>query len=65
MDVALSYKIEFQVVLGERLALDDIISVLQQNRFRLYGHVLRKEDYDWLKKRMEYKVEGANCQANR
>jgi len=26
---------------------------------RWYGHVLRKEDNDWLKKSMEYEVEGA------
>ena len=42
-----------------RLGLDDIISVLQQNRLQWYGHVLRKEDNDWVKKRMEYEVEGA------
>jgi len=30
--------------LTERLGLVDIISVLQQNRLRWYGHVLRKED---------------------
>jgi len=41
-----------------RLGLDDIISVLQQNRLWCYGHVLRKEDNDWVKKYMEYKVEG-------
>jgi len=40
--------------LRERLALDDIILVLQQNR-----HMLRKEDDDWVKKYMEYEVEGA------
>ena len=45
--------------LRERLGLDDIISVLQQNRLQWYGHVLRKEDNDWVKKRMEYEVEGA------
>jgi len=45
--------------LRERLRLDDIISVLQQNRLRLYGHVLQKEDNDWMKKCMEYEVEGA------
>jgi len=44
--------------LRERLRLDDIILVLQQNRLRWYGHVLRKEDNDWVKKCMEYKVEG-------
>ena len=32
--------------------------VLQQNRLRWYGHVLRKEDDDWVKKCMEYEVEG-------
>jgi len=32
--------------LRERLELDDIISVLQQNRLQWYGHVLRKEDND-------------------
>ena len=42
-----------------RLGLDNIISVLQQNRLRWYGHVLRKEDNDWVKKCMEYEVEGA------
>jgi len=33
--------------LRERLGIDDIISVLQQNRLRWYGHVLQKEDKDW------------------
>ena len=52
--------IEFQVKsLSERLGLDDIISVLQQNRLRWYGHMLRKEDNDWVKKCMEYEVESA------
>jgi len=41
-----------------RLGLDDRISVLQQNRLQWYGHVLRKEDNDWVKKCMEYKVAG-------
>jgi len=41
--------------LRERLGLDDIISVLQQNSLRWYGHMLRKEDNDWVKKCMEYK----------
>jgi len=45
--------------LRERLGIEDIISVLQQNRLRRYGHVLRKEDNDWTKKRMDYKVEGS------
>ena len=45
--------------LTERLGLDDIILVLQQNRLRWYGHVLRKEDDDCVKNFMEYEVEGA------
>ena len=43
--------------LRERLCIDDIALVLQQNRLHWYGHVLRKEDDDWVKKSMEYKVE--------
>jgi len=43
--------------LRERLSVDDIALVLQQNRLRWYGHVLRKEDDDWVKKCMEYEVE--------
>ena len=44
--------------LRERLGLDDIISVLQQNRLQWYGHVLQKEDNDCMKKCTEYEVEG-------
>ena len=43
--------------LRERLGIDNIALVLQQNRLRWYGHVLRKDD-DWVKKCMEYEVEG-------
>jgi len=42
-----------------RLGLDDIISVLQQNRLQWYGHLLQKEENEWMKKCMEYEVEGA------
>jgi len=45
--------------LRERLGIDDITLILQQNRLRWYGHVVRKEDTDWVKKRMEYEVEGS------
>ena len=44
--------------LRERLGIDDTILVLQQNRLRWYGHVVRKEDTDWAEKYMEYEVEG-------
>jgi len=43
--------------LRERLGVDDIALILQQNRLRWYGHVLRKED-DWEKKCMEFEVKG-------
>ena len=33
--------------------------VLQQNRLRWYGHVLRKEDTDWVKRCMQYEMEGS------
>jgi len=45
--------------LRERLGIDDIILVLQQIRLQWYGHELRKEDTDWVKKCMEYEVEGS------
>ena len=44
--------------LRERLGVDDIALVLHQNRLRWYGHVLRKDDDDWVKKCMEHEVEG-------
>ena len=44
--------------LRERLGVDDIALVLQQNRLRWYGHVLQKDVDDWVKKCMEYAVEG-------
>jgi len=41
------------------LGVDDIALVLQQNRLRWYSHELRKDDDDWVKKCMEYEVEGS------
>jgi len=53
-----SYKDRFpSKELRERLGIDDTALVLQQNRLHWYGHVLRKDD-DWVKKCMEYEVEG-------
>jgi len=45
--------------LRERLGIVDITSLLQQNRLRWYGHVLRKDDNDWVKKCMEFEVVGS------
>ena len=42
-----------------RLGVDDIALILQQNRLRWYVHVPRKDDDDWVKKCMEYEVEGS------
>jgi len=39
--------------------LIDIILILQQNRLQWYRHVQWKEDTDWVKKCMEYEVEGS------
>jgi len=44
-----SVKVKYRVPINEvreRLGIDDIILVLQQNILRWYGHVLRKEDSD-------------------
>ena len=42
--------------LRERLGVDDIALVLQQNRLRWYGHVLRKDDDDCVKKLWSMKL---------
>jgi len=44
--------------LRERLGIDDIILILQQNTLRWYGHVLRKEDTDWAKNTITTTVYG-------
>jgi len=44
--------------LRERLRLEDVVTVLQRNRLRWYGHVLRKDDSEWVKKCMDFVVEG-------
>jgi len=43
--------------LRDRLGIDNIILVLQQNRLQWYGHVLRKEENDRMKKCVEYEVD--------
>jgi len=35
--------------LREILGMDDIIAMVQQHRLRWFGHVLRKDENDWLK----------------
>jgi len=36
--------------LRDRLGLEDVVTVLQHNRLRWCGHVLRKDDSVWVKK---------------
>ena len=44
----------------ERLGIDDIILILQQHRLRWYFlGMCCEEDTDWVKKCMEYEVEGS------
>ena len=52
-DVKVKNKVQSKE-LRERLRIDDIILVLQHNRLQWHGHVLQKEDTDWVKKCMEY-----------
>ena len=47
------------LLLRVRLGVDGIALILQQNRLRWYGHVLRKDDDGCVKKCMEYEVEGS------
>jgi len=44
--------------LRERLGIDDIITVIQRHRLRWYGHVLRKDENDWVQRCADYEVEG-------
>jgi len=37
--------------------MDDIITVVQQHRLGWYGHVLRNDENDWVKKCTDYEVE--------
>jgi len=49
----------------DEIGIDGIISALQQNRLRCYGRVLQREDNDWVKKCMEYEVEGSRPRGRR
>jgi len=40
--------------LRERLGIDDIITVVQRHGLRQYGHVLRKDENDQVKKCVDY-----------
>ena len=40
------------------VGVQPITSVIRRGRLRWYGHAMRKSDEDWVKKCMEYRVEG-------
>ena len=44
--------------LCDSCALEPVL-MLQRNRLRWYGHVLREADTDWVKKCMQYETEGS------
>ena len=44
--------------LRRMVGVEAITPVIRSGRLRWYGHVMRKSDEDWVKKCMEFKVEG-------
>ena len=44
--------------LRRMVGVEPITTVIRSGRLRWYGHVIRKGDEDWVKKCMEYRVEG-------
>ena len=44
--------------LRERMGIKSVSDAMKQNRLRWLGHVLQKDDDDWVKKIMLFKVEG-------
>ena len=45
---------ELRMIVG----VEPITTVIRSGRLRWYGHVMRKGDEDWVKKCMEFRVEG-------
>ena len=44
--------------LRQRLGIDSVSDVLRRNRLRWFGHVERKNDYDWVKACQRLEVAG-------
>ena len=40
------------------IGVEPITTFIRSGRLRWYGHVMRNGDEDWVKKYMEYRVEG-------
>ena len=45
-------------VLRERMGIESVSDAVKRNRLRWLGHVLQKDDDDWMKKIMSFEVEG-------
>ena len=45
-------------IISELVGVEPITTFIRSGRLRWYGHVMRKGDEDWVKKCMEYRVEG-------
>ena len=43
---------------NEKVGVEPITTFIRSGRLRWYGHVMRKGDEDWVKKCMEYRIEG-------
>ena len=46
------------VELRRLVGVEPITTVIISGRLRWYGHVMRKRDEDWVKKCMEFRVDG-------
>ena len=44
--------------LGEKLGVG-CVSLVRRGRLRWFGHVVRKDDQQWVKKYMDFKVDGS------
>uniref|UniRef100_UPI00358ECC96 E3 ubiquitin-protein ligase RNF168-like isoform X2 n=1 Tax=Myxine glutinosa TaxID=7769 RepID=UPI00358ECC96 len=45
--------------LRKMMGIEPVIDVVKRNRLRWFGHVLRKDESDWLRRVMEMNVEGS------
>ena len=49
---------ETSAELRQRMGVEAIVDVVRRGRLRWYGHVMRKEENDWVKKVMSFNLEG-------
>ena len=48
--------------LKERMGIESLSDAVKRNRLRWLGHVLQRNDDDWVKKIMSFEVEGKRGQ---